>query len=64
MDNGERPAGSTALVPVPASSLDRACSFCGKPRSAVEQLAGGTEGKTICDECVGLCLEITRQERS
>ena len=31
------------------------CSFCGRPRSAVQTLIAGPEGMNICDECVEVC---------
>jgi hypothetical protein len=38
---------------------DIACSFCGKVEPDVQWLVGGRRPNTfICDECVGLCLEI------
>ena len=33
------------------------CSFCGKTRSEVKTLVSGPD-VSICDECVGLCVEI------
>lgn len=39
-----------------------ACSFCGKPERIVEKLIAGP-GIYICDECVGLCVEILDAER-
>ena len=32
-----------------------ACSFCGRPRSAVKTLIAGPDGLNICDECVEIC---------
>jgi ATP-dependent Clp protease ATP-binding subunit ClpX len=37
------------------------CSFCGKSRDEVEKLVAGP-GAFICDDCVGLCVEILREE--
>jgi len=33
------------------------CSFCGRPSSEVSRMIAGP-GINICDECVGLCVEI------
>jgi hypothetical protein len=39
------------------------CSFCGKPASRVARLAGVTgQPYRICDECIGLCLDILAEE--
>ena len=38
------------------------CSFCAKPASDVEKVIAGP-GVYICNECVGLCGEILREER-
>ena len=40
---------------------DMNCSFCGKAQNEVSKLIAGPESY-ICDECVGLCLEILREE--
>ncbi len=37
------------------------CSFCGKSNSQVEKLIAGPD-VYICDECVGLCLDILKEE--
>jgi ATP-dependent Clp protease ATP-binding subunit ClpX len=37
------------------------CSFCGKPQDQVRRLIAGPN-VFICDECVGLCNEIIRDE--
>jgi ClpX C4-type zinc finger len=34
-----------------------ACSFCGKPNTQVKRMIAGP-GINICDECIGLCVEI------
>lgn len=39
------------------------CSFCQKSRHAVAKLISGP-GVFICDECVGLCVEILAIENS
>ena len=39
------------------------CSFCEKPRHQVAAMAS-TGDKRICDECLGLCDEIVREESS
>ncbi|MGW3351637.1 ClpX C4-type zinc finger protein [Nonomuraea rubra] len=38
------------------------CSFCHKKSGDVSKLIAGP-GVHICDECVGLCVEILEQER-
>jgi len=40
---------------------DVGCSFCGKLEPDVQRLVGGQAKHFICDECVGLCLEILRE---
>lgn len=40
------------------------CSFCGKEQKDVERLIAGPEGVFICNECVGLCEEILKEEKS
>ncbi|MDR0519036.1 MAG: ATP-dependent Clp protease ATP-binding subunit ClpX [Clostridiales Family XIII bacterium] len=37
------------------------CSFCGKPQADVRRLIAGSD-VYICDECVGLCNEIIKDE--
>jgi len=37
------------------------CSFCGKPQAEVRKLIAGPS-VYICDECVGLCNDILREE--
>jgi len=37
------------------------CSFCGKSKDEVQKLIAGP-GAFICDDCVGLCVEILREE--
>lgn len=39
------------------------CSFCGKTHHQVQQLVAGPGGVYICDECIGLCLEIIQEEQ-
>ena len=50
-------------IPVPgAARLDiLCCSFCNKDKDAVAKLVAGP-GVYICDECVGLCVEILEEE--
>ncbi len=36
----------------------RACTFCGQPWDAVQQLLTGPNGVFICDECITLCYTI------
>jgi hypothetical protein len=50
----EAPAG-------PAAARVR-CSFCAKPSADVATLIAGP-GVYICNECVGLCSDILRDER-
>jgi ATP-dependent Clp protease ATP-binding subunit ClpX len=45
---------------MPAAAPD-ACSWCGKPGTAVKKLLGnGTVA--ICDECVALCADVMDAE--
>ena len=37
------------------------CSFCGKPLEQVYKLIAGPD-VYICDECLGLCVEILEEE--
>ncbi len=41
----------------------QACSFCHRGESEVARLIAGADGVYICDECVGLCVEILEEER-
>ncbi len=38
------------------------CSFCNRPENEVQRLIAGPDGVNICDECVGLCVEILEEE--
>ncbi|MDO8531870.1 MAG: ATP-dependent Clp protease ATP-binding subunit ClpX [Dehalococcoidia bacterium] len=38
------------------------CSFCGKSQDQVRRLVAGPNRIYICDECVGLCLQIINEE--
>ena len=38
------------------------CSFCGKTEEQVNKLIAGPAGTYICDECVGICSEIIKEE--
>ena len=38
------------------------CSFCHRPEHEVQRLIAGPDGVNICDECVGLCVEILEEE--
>ncbi len=38
------------------------CSFCHRPEDEVQRLIAGPDGVNICDECVGLCVEILEEE--
>jgi len=40
------------------------CSFCGKPRSAVEKLIRSPNGVYICDECVEACGQIIAESEA
>ena len=39
------------------------CSFCGKSQQEVRRIVAGP-GVYICDECVGLCMEIVNDQQS
>jgi ATP-dependent Clp protease ATP-binding subunit ClpX len=39
------------------------CSFCHRDQNEVARLISGPEEVYICDECVGLCVEILEEER-
>lgn len=39
------------------------CSFCGKHRDEVHLMIAGPQVQ-ICDECVGLCVELVEQHKS
>jgi ATP-dependent protease Clp ATPase subunit len=43
------------------AALPDDCSFCGKTRRQVRVLVVG-EKATICDECLGLCRDIFKEE--
>ena len=34
------------------------CSFCSRRAEEVNKLIAGPDGVFICDDCVGLCVEI------
>jgi hypothetical protein len=54
------PADLAASGSMPAAAPD-ACSWCGKPGTAVKKLLGnGTVA--ICDECVALCADVMDAE--
>lgn len=38
------------------------CSFCGKPKDMVNKLILGP-GVNICDECIGMCLDILNEDK-
>ncbi len=38
------------------------CSFCHRSEEEVHRLIAGPDGVNICDECVGLCVEILEEE--
>ncbi len=39
------------------------CSFCHRSAEELNRLISGPDGVYICDECVGLCVEILEEER-
>jgi ATP-dependent Clp protease ATP-binding subunit ClpX len=43
------------------SSVQR-CSFCGRDQNEIRRLIAGPDGVFICDECVGLCLEVLEED--
>ena len=52
----------TSETPGTATAVQVLCSFCVKPRSAVEKMIAGP-GVYICNECVGLCNSVLEDER-
>ena len=38
------------------------CSFCGRSQDQVRKLFSGPKGACICDECVGVCMEMLEDE--
>ncbi|MGN0299008.1 MAG: ATP-dependent Clp protease ATP-binding subunit ClpX [Lachnospiraceae bacterium] len=40
---------------------DLRCSFCGKSANQVHRLISGLKGTYICDNCVGLCVDILEE---
>jgi ClpX C4-type zinc finger len=44
--------------------LDGRCSFCGRSHEQVEKIVAGRGGVGICNECVGLCVDILEVESS
>ena len=38
------------------------CCFCGKPQSQVGKMIAGLNGAYICEDCVGLCMEVLEEE--
>ena len=40
---------------------ESACSFCGRPRSAVKTLIAGPGDLNICDECVDICQAMVKR---
>jgi len=46
-----------------AAPVEVTCSFCGKPRTEVDQIVcGPTPAIAICNECVDLCREIMDEQ--
>ena len=39
----------------------RRCSFCNRTENMVNRLISGPEGIYICDECVGICMDILEE---
>jgi hypothetical protein len=58
---GERASG--LISQVPADRRNSACSFCGKKRSDVDQLAAG-RGAAICGPCLALARDIQTERGS
>jgi ATP-dependent Clp protease ATP-binding subunit ClpX len=44
-------------------SETQTCSFCHRGTDEVDRLISGPDNVYICDECVGLCVEILEEER-
>lgn len=45
------------------STDDLCCSFCGKPQKNAKKIIASPNGESfICDECVGICKEIIRED--
>ncbi len=40
------------------------CSFCGKTQNQARKLISGPEGVFICDECIGICVDMLEEEDS
>lgn len=40
------------------------CSFCGKSHTEVSNLIAGPNDVCICDDCVGICVNILSQSKS
>lgn len=38
------------------------CSFCGRSQDQVKKLFSGPKGACICDECVGVCMEMLEED--
>ena len=41
----------------------QSCSFCGKNQKEVKRLISG-KNVNICDECIGLCLDMIKEEEN
>ena len=54
-------AERAAVAPEPEAPQPLHCSFCGKSQHDVRKLIAGP-GVYICDKCVELCLDVTREE--
>ncbi len=52
----------TSETPAAATATQVRCSFCAKPSSDVAKVIAGP-GVYICNECVGLCGDILRDEQ-
>ena len=52
----------TSEVQAAAAAVQVRCSFCAKPSSEVGKVIAGP-GVYICNECVGLCSDILRDEQ-
>ena len=53
---------SAHMMPIPRTSEEHDCSFCGKERTRVNRVVLGQSGETICNECLELCSEILTEE--
>jgi ATP-dependent Clp protease ATP-binding subunit ClpX len=52
----------TSEAQAAAAAIQVRCSFCAKPSSEVQKVIAGP-GVYICNQCVGLCSDILRDEQ-